>query len=150
MLDQELAEYELKSRNVNLIIVKSGEVIYQSRDLGIKGFIQAIDEFGGGLAGATVADKIVGRAIGMLCLYSKIRYVYAISMSESARELLMRWGVPHKSEVYVQRLMNRQGIDLCPFEKAIKNIDDPGQAFKVLRDMCIPASSDPIDRCHTT
>ncbi|MEM2841404.1 MAG: DUF1893 domain-containing protein, partial [Candidatus Bathyarchaeia archaeon] len=87
MDDPQIAAYELKSRDVNLLIVKNGSVLYQSSDPGIAGFLRAIDECGPDLYSSTVADKIVGRAVAMLCLYCKVRYVYAVSMTEGAHRL---------------------------------------------------------------
>jgi len=135
MDDLELAENELKSRNMNLVIVKNGAVLYQSTASGMKGLLQAIEEYNGDLAGTAVADKIVGRAAAMLCVYSRVRSVFAITMSEGALAFLTENRVVHKFERRVHRLMNSQGTDICPFEKAIRAIDDPKEAFKTLRSL---------------
>jgi len=133
MDDWQVAARELRSRNVNLLIVKKGLVLYESSDPGIGGVLKAIEDLGDELYGSTLADKIVGRAVAMLCLYCRVRYVYAISMTEGAHQLLTERGIPHTSETYIQRLMNRRGTDLCPFEMAIREIRDPEEAFKVLK-----------------
>jgi len=135
MDDFELAENELKSRKVNLVIVKNGVVLYQSTASGMKGLLQAIEEYDGDLAGTAVADKIAGRAAAMLCVYSKVKSVFAITMSEGAVRLLTKNRVAHKFERYVHRLMNSQGTDICPFERAIRDIDDPKEAFKTLKSL---------------
>jgi len=135
MDDLELAENELKSRNINLVIVKNGAVIYQSTASGMKGLLQAIEEYDEDLAVTAVADKIVGRAAAMLCVYSKVKSVFAITMSEGALKLLTKNRVGHKFERYVHKLMNSQGTDICPFERAIRDIDDPKEAFKTLRSL---------------
>jgi len=135
MDDFELAENELKSRKINLVIVKNGVVLYQSTASGMKGLLQAIEEYDGDLAGTAVADKIVGRAAAMLCVYSKVESVFAITMTEGALRLLTKNGVAHKFEKYVHKLMNSQGTDICPFERAIRDIDDPKEAFKKLRSL---------------
>jgi len=135
MDDLELAENELKSRNVNLVIVKNGAVLYQSAASGMKGLLQAIEEYNGDLAGTAVADKIVGRAAAMLCVYSRVKSVFAITMTEGALRLLTNNQVANKFERYVHKLMNSQGTDICPFEKAIRDLDDPKEAFKTLRSL---------------
>jgi len=137
MDDLELAENELKSRNVNLVIVKNGAVLYQSTASGMKGLLQAIEEYNGDLAGTAVADKIIGRAAAMLCVYSKVKSVFAITMTEGALKLLTKNRVAHKFERYVHRLMNSQGTDICPFERAIRDIDEPKEAFKTLSALVI-------------
>ena len=135
MDDLELAENELKSRETNLVIVKNGAVLYQSTASGMKGLLQAIEEYDRDLAGTAVADKIVGRAAAMLCVYSRVKSVFAITMSEGALRLLTNSRVANKFERYVHRLMNSQGTDICPFERAIRDIDDPKEAFKKLRSL---------------
>lgn len=133
MDELELAEHELRSRNVNLVIVKNGVVLYQSRASGMKGLLKAIEDHDEDLARTVVADKIVGRAAAMLCVYSKVKSVFAVTMTEGALRLLAKNKIGYKFERYVLRLMNSQGTDLCPFERAIKDIDDPKEAFKKLR-----------------
>jgi len=135
MDDFELAENELKSREANLVIVKNGVVLYQSTASGMKGLLQAIEEYDEDLAGTAVADKIVGRAAAMLCVYSKVKSVFAMTMSEGAVRLLTENRVVHKFERCVHRLMNSQGTDICPFERAIRHIDDPKEAFKTLKSL---------------
>ena len=80
-------------------------------------------------------DKIVGRAAAMLCVYSKVKSVFAMTMTEGALRLLTNNRVANKFERYVHRLMNSQGTDICPFERAIRDIDDPKEAFKKLRSL---------------
>jgi hypothetical protein len=137
MDDLELAENELKSRKINLVIIKNGVVLYHSTASGMKGLLQVIEKYDGELAGTAVADKIVGRAAAMLCVHSKVKSVFAVTMSEGALKLLKENGVAHKLERCVRRLMNSQGTDICPFERAIKDIDDPKEALKTLRDLVI-------------
>ena len=137
MDDLELAESELKSRKKNLVVVKNGAVLYQSTASGMRGLLQAIDEYDEELVGTAVADKIVGRAAAMLCVYSEVRSVFAITMTEGALKLLTKNRVAHKFEKYVRRLINSQGTDVCPFERAIRDIDDPEEAFKTLRSLVI-------------
>jgi len=133
MDDLELAENELKSRNVNLVIVKDGGVLYQSTASGMKGLLEAIAKYDGDLARSAVADKIIGRAAAMLCIYSKVTSVFAMTMTEGALMLLKKNRVTHKFETLVHRLANSQGRGICPFERAIRDIDDPEEAFKALK-----------------
>jgi len=135
MDDLELAENELKSRNMNLVIVKNGVVLCQSTASGMRGLLQAVEEYNEDLAGTAVADKIVGRAAAMLCVYFKVKSVFAITMTEGALRFLTKNRVAHKFERYVLRLMNTQGTDICPFERAIRDIDNPKEAFKTLRSL---------------
>jgi len=133
MDDLELAENELKSRNVNLVIVKDGGVLYRSTASGMKGLLEAIEKYDGNLARSAVADKIIGRAAVMLCIYSKVKSVFAMTMTEGALILLKKKRVAYKFETLVHRLVNNQDTGICPFERAIKDIDDPEEAFKALK-----------------
>ena len=72
--DLELAKLRLTEENLSLVIVKHGEVIFETRKQGISGFLQAIDEQEKSLVGASAADKIVGVAAATLCAYSCLLY----------------------------------------------------------------------------
>ena len=70
--DLELAKQKLTKNNLSLVIVKNGQTVFETKKQGVSGFLQAIETLDQNLAGASVADKIVGVAAAMLCVYSKV------------------------------------------------------------------------------
>jgi hypothetical protein len=77
MSDAQTAKNLLYANRLTLVVVKNGKVLFQTSSQRISGFIKAIDTAGGELKGASVADRVVGKAIALLCVYSGIQEVYA-------------------------------------------------------------------------
>jgi len=138
--DSEYAASKLKSEGVSLVFVKDGRVVYQSWDHGIKPFIDAIRLDLEELRGASVADRVVGRAAALLSVYTDVSSVYALKASSKAMEVLKAHGVKCGYEQMVEQILDREGRDICPFEKAVLHIDAPEDAFRLLEEKIYPRS----------
>jgi hypothetical protein len=130
MLDLEIAKQRLKENNLTLSIVKNGMIIFENSSHGITGFLEAIEECGDKLEEASVADRITGKAIALLCVYSKIKAVYAVTLSRKAKTLLEKHAVYHESNELVENILNISRTDACPFEKLAEEISNPKDAYK--------------------
>lgn len=133
MRDLKLAEHRLKEKNFNLIIVKNGRTVFETESQGIHGLLQAIEKLGKELSGSSVADRIVGRAAAMLCVYSKAASVFAVTISEEGRKVLEDNKVFYRFENCVPNILNREGTDICPFEKLVIGLTKPEEAYKKLK-----------------
>ncbi len=131
--DLELAKQILFKEDLTLALVKCGEVLFTSRSHGVSDILTMIDELGTQTDGASLADSVVGRAAALLCVYSKITAVYGTRMSEGALEFLEGKGVRHEYGTLVPKILNRQRNDICPFDRAVLGITDPGTALEKLR-----------------
>jgi Domain of unknown function (DUF1893) len=69
MQDLEMAKKQLYDKNLTLAIAKNGTIIFQTDSHRISGFIGAIEKFGIQLNGASVADRVVGKALA-LCVFT--------------------------------------------------------------------------------
>lgn len=132
MKDLELACRIWREEKLNLVVVKKGETLVSSRDRGIYPLFKTVLDKGGSLTGAAVADRIVGSAAAMLCLYAGVASAYAGTASQKALELLKEQGVDVVSDSVVPYILNHDGTDLCPFEKLAQNISNPSQLFSAL------------------
>ena len=115
--DLELAKLKLIKEDLNLVIVKNGTVIFETKKQGVSGFLQAIEKMNKDLFGASVADKIVGVAAAMLCVYSGISAVFALTVSEGGIRVLEDNNIECLFENKVSNILNRNKTDMCPFEK---------------------------------
>ena len=77
MNDLEIAKTQLQRKELTLVIVKNGEVLFETHSHRISGFLGAIEKFGTLLEDAAVADTVAGKAVALLCVYAKISNVYA-------------------------------------------------------------------------
>jgi hypothetical protein len=133
MRDLDVAKDLLKNRNLSLIIVRDGKVIFESRLPGIAGLIQAIESMNMLLHSSSVADRIVGRAAALLLVYSHVSEVYALTMSSWGLAVLEEAGIRVEYDVLAPRILNRRGDDICPFEKISLTASSPDEAYKILK-----------------
>ncbi len=133
MEDIDLARSLLEGESWNLVIVKEGQILFNSRERGIGPFFQAVQNRGNSLHNAAVADRIVGLAVAMLCLHARISSVYADIASQRAIDMLRDEGVVVTSKSTVPHISNYDGTDLCPFEKLAAGCPKPSQLLSVLQ-----------------
>lgn len=115
MNDLELAKKILKEKNRNLVIAKEGKILIESNSEGIKDFLMAAIDLN--LEGSSAADTTVGRAIALLCIHSKVKSVFANTTSEHAIDVLKNTDIHFEFENVIEKILNKDGTDICPFEK---------------------------------
>lgn len=86
------------------------------------------------LAGYSVADTVVGKAVAMLFVKCKVIAVYAKTMSKSGKAVLESNNIFYEYETLTDRIINRAGTDACPMEKAVLNTDDAEEAYVILQE----------------
>jgi len=133
MADLEKAKRLLKDENQSLVIVKNGETIFCSNSSGIDSLLKAIEKIGKHLSGASVADKVVGKAAALLLVYSHVARVYAATLSRRGLGTLKKHGIPVEYDLLVPEILNKEGKNICPFEKFTSRIESPDQAFEQLK-----------------
>lgn len=68
------------------------------------------------LAGASVADKVVGKGAAALMVLGGVKEVYAGVASSAALTLLHNSGVAARCDLEVPHIINRKGDGICPVE----------------------------------
>ncbi|MGQ9624681.1 MAG: DUF1893 domain-containing protein [Candidatus Bathycorpusculaceae bacterium] len=131
--DLEIAKNRLKEGNLTLSIVKNGKVLFETASHGVSGFLEAVEKCGDRLEKASVADMIVGKAIALLCLYAKVRAVYAVTLSKKAKAVLEENSIYHSWENVVENILGADRESVCPFEKLAEEISNPKIAYEKLR-----------------
>ncbi len=129
MSDLDIAKSKLYEEELTLTIVKNGEVIFETGSHRISGFLDAIEQFGAKLEGASVADRVAGKAIALLCVYAKIKEVYAEILSKKAKAVFEENGISHKWRELVDNVLDLNKSGVCPFEKVAAGISDPREAY---------------------
>ena len=81
------------------------------------------------LEGATVADRVAGKAVALLCVYTGISNVYAEVLSRKAKAVFEEYGISYEWNEQVDDILDLNHNYVCPFEKAAANISDPEQAY---------------------
>jgi hypothetical protein len=130
MSDLDIAKSKLFEEDLTLTIVKNGKVLFETDSHRISGFLGAIEKFGAKLEGASVADKVAGKAIALLCVYAKISAVYAEVLSEKAKAVFEENEIRHEWKELVKNVLDINKSGVCPFEKLAAGISDPKDAYR--------------------
>ena len=133
MNDLEKAKSRLHEKGLTLIIVKNDVVLFETDSHRISGFLGAIEQFGVKFSGASVADRVVGKAIALLCVYAGIREVYAEVMSRKAQAVLEKNRIKCQWKELVDTILDLNRNDVCPFEKAAAPISKPEAAYSTFK-----------------
>ena len=129
MTDLQLAKENLSGHTICLC--KDGNCVF-SESRGIAPMMSFIADCVD-LAGYSVADIVVGKAVAMLFVKCGIANVFAKTLSISGKEILERYGIACEYETLTDRIINRAGTDICPMEKTVLHTDDIEEAYKQLK-----------------
>ncbi|MCS7125063.1 MAG: DUF1893 domain-containing protein [Candidatus Bathyarchaeota archaeon] len=127
--DLEIAKNELRRKNLTLVIVKDSKVLFESKAHGVSAFLEALEKLRVQMEKASIADKVVGKAIALLSVYAGIKAVYAAILSLEARGVFEKHGVYLEWAKIVDKILDASGTDVCPFEKAAVKIENPKEAY---------------------
>jgi len=136
--DLKIAKRKLQENGLTLVIVKDSKVLFESASHGVSAFLKALDKLGYHMKGASIADKVVGKAIALLCVYAGIEAVYASVLSIKAKQVLEEYDVYLEWDRIVERILDASGGDVCPFEKAAMETDSPKEAYGKLKALLNP------------
>ena len=106
--------------------------IITSTKRGISPMMQLIAE-NISMKNAYIADKIVGKAVAMLFIKENVKEVYADTLSTSALEILNKYNIKTSYGTLTEKIINRDGTDICPMEKTVEHISDVNEAYDALK-----------------
>ena len=121
----------LDGGNYTCVVCRNG-LIYTAAERGVKPLVNWVDA-GLNLSGFSAADRVVGRATAFLYVLLGVKEVYARVMSRPAAEVLAAHGITACPDSLVDGIINRRGDGPCPFEEAVMDISDPGEALAAIR-----------------
>lgn len=130
--DLEHAKNEFMHRNLGFIIVNDSKILAESREKGVAPFYFALAK-NKNVKGGSVADKIVGKAVALLCAYGGITSVYTPVISQPALNVLNAHNIHVEVEKVVPMILNRNKDGQCPIEALIMELNTPKKAYTVLK-----------------
>lgn len=86
------------------------------------------------LNGAEIADKVVGRAAAAIMILGGVKRVYTDVISHLALDLLSKSSIEVSYKEAVPYIINRSQTDLCPMERATREIDSLEDIFTIIDD----------------
>jgi len=135
MNDLELAKDHLHQKKLTLVIVKNGDILFETASHRISGFLGAIDQIGDRLKGASIADRVVGKAIALLAVYAGIGDVYAEVLSQKAKKVFEENGINCEWTRMVDNILDFKRSGVCPFEKTAEEISDPKRTYLTFKSL---------------
>lgn len=115
-------------------VVIRGERLFPWNGRGVSPLLEFHDHREPGfLKGATVVDKVIGRAAAAIIVSGGASRVYGEVMSEDGKAYLESRGIQTAYGTLVPRILNADKSDLCPLEKSVEGLDDPEQMLTALR-----------------
>ena len=129
----EQAKSLLITSESTIAVVSNGE-IFTSQERGVKPLLHLLTEKKGFLKGASVADKVIGKAAALLMVLGEIKEVHTLIISEPAIKVFEKYSIPCYYDKKVDRIVNRTGDGLCPMETLCLDIEEPKEAFQKITD----------------
>jgi len=136
MKDLSVAKNRLNEAGLTLVVVKDENVIFESKLHGVSSFLEAIGRLDDQLENSSVADRVVGMSVALLCVYSDIKAVYGETLSRRAKTFLEENGVYSESTAVVERILNAEKTGTCPFEQLVERVRNPAVAYRKLLQNC--------------
>lgn len=123
----------LKTRNFTLVAISSNKEVFTSSDRGVKPLLHLLENEKDFLKGASVADKVIGKAAALLMVLGGIKEVHTNVISEPAAEVFEKHNITFFFDKKVERIINRKGDDLCPMETLCMDVEKPSEAFEKIK-----------------
>ncbi len=114
-----------------VVTATDGVIVARESGHGVQPLLKLLDD--GKLRGATVVDKVIGRAAAAVCLVGGARRVHGLLMSEEAKDLLTARGVRVSADRLVPKILNRDLSASCPLEATVAAESDPQKMVEALR-----------------
>ena len=139
MVKNEKIINEIKRREYTYAILRNDEVIYSFNGSGIGAVYKTIKVDPKMITGSEIYDTYVGKAVAMLLSKYGAKSVYGEEMTQLAIDVFMKYGIDYRYGKLVPMIYNHDESAECPFEMAVKEIDDLEKAqvavFKTMSDV---------------
>ncbi len=113
-------------------VLSDGRLV-TSEKKGIAPMMELLERDASAMEGASVADRVIGRAAAFLLEKGGAAGVYAGILSTHAREVLEKCGIPFSCGEETPYIINRAGTGMCPMEACVLELTDAAEAYEALR-----------------
>lgn len=106
-------------------VIRNGDTERSFRERGVQDLYRLLRQEPELLAGAFVADKVVGKAAAALMILGGVAELYTDVASRPALDLLREAGIPVHCAREVPRIVNRNRTGWCPLETRCYDLRTP-------------------------
>jgi hypothetical protein len=132
--DLDLARDIISNEDCSVVVVKYGKIWKKIKGEGVKPMLKVIEEMGEDIYESVIGEKILGKASALLCRYVKASGVYSPQGTKTAIALLIMGGIPCQIDRMIPFIQNENCDVICPFEKMLKDVESPDEAYRILKD----------------
>jgi hypothetical protein len=132
--DLDLARDIISNEDCSVVVVKYGKIWKKIKGEGVKPMLEVIEEMGEDIYESVIGEKILGKASALLCRYAKVSGVYSPQGTKTAIALLIMGGIPCQIDQMMPFIQNENCDEICPFEKMLKDVESPDEAYRILKD----------------
>ncbi len=133
MTDLELAKQIFQQGGASFVLVQAGRELARGTQDGIAELLNAVDTLGAAARGASLADKVVGKAVAMVAAHAGFSAVYSPLASESAQHVLSEQQIMLQADAFVPLILNKRNDGPCPMERLTLPLAKPAEAVIALK-----------------
>ncbi|MDO4576125.1 MAG: DUF1893 domain-containing protein [Planctomycetia bacterium] len=122
---------QIRSGEAKCVLLRDGAIAAVEQGRGVLPLLNMAERES--LEGATIVDKVIGRAAAAILIAGNVTAVYGELMSEDAVVWLGIHRITTSYAHLVPRILNRDRSGLCPMEQTVAGIDDPEEALAALK-----------------
>lgn len=124
----------MAAENLAFVLVREGQVVARGSAHGAVELLAAVDRLGPAARGASLADKVVGKAVALIVVQAGIAAVDTPLASQGAAQVLAAQGIALHTASVVPQILNRRGDAPCPLEQLTQPFEAPEPALAKLRE----------------
>lgn len=123
----------LEKQKLTLMVVKDGDVLFQSNKSGMEPLVELLESNMNNLVGTTVVARVLGLAAAKLLLWQHVMRIDALAASRPAEDLLRPSGITVNAQVSSPCISEPGKKAPCHFEKLAVKYDHPEEFYHFLR-----------------
>ena len=114
-------------------VIAQGDHIRTFTRRGVADLYDLLQEDPAFMKGASVADKVIGKAAATLMVLGQVKDVRVHTISQPALHLLQEAGIPVSYDEAVHHIINRDHTGWCPLEQASRDLHSPEEIYPVIQ-----------------
>ncbi|MGL6199194.1 MAG: DUF1893 domain-containing protein [Lachnospiraceae bacterium] len=130
------ARVALTHGDKTFVIIGENKVNYYSEKRGMAPLLELLEQAPEKLEGAIIGDRIMGRAAAMLCIFGKVKAIFAMSISDEAIDMFEKHHILATWQETVPYIVERDLKSRYKLDLHIKDEEDPQTAVEMIKDYC--------------
>lgn len=120
-------------QNHALVVAYDNGAVLTYDENGIKPLFNHLDRHGN-FKDCYIFDKVTGKASALVLAYGGAASLHTGVLSKEAIPVLEQYNIEYTADLVVDFIVNQKKDDKCPMEKTVASIDNPEEAYKILRE----------------